>query len=65
MGRILIAPLLAGLTFSSMFTFYQPWALACGFEAGLHPVWRGAVCHALDDAAVKGRAAFGVIGADF
>jgi len=32
MGRILIATLLAGLTFSSMFTFYQPWALACGFD---------------------------------
>lgn len=32
MTRILVATLLAGLTFSSMFTFYQPWALACGFE---------------------------------
>ena len=32
MTRILAATMLAGLTFSSMFTFYQPWALACGFE---------------------------------
>ena len=32
MARILTATLLAGLTFSSMFTFYQPWALACGYE---------------------------------
>jgi MFS family permease len=30
--RVLIVTALVGWTFSSMFTFYQPWALVCGFE---------------------------------
>ncbi len=30
--RVLIVTAMVGWTFSSMFTFYQPWALASGFE---------------------------------
>ncbi len=30
--RVLIVTVMVGWTFSSMFTFYQPWALANGFE---------------------------------
>jgi len=30
--RVLLVTALVGWTFSSMFTFYQPWAIACGFE---------------------------------
>lgn len=30
--RVLIVTAMAGWTFGSIFTFYQPWALACGFE---------------------------------
>lgn len=30
--RVLLVTALVGWTFSSMFTFYQPWALACGFQ---------------------------------
>ena len=40
-------------------------ALSGGLQACLHPVRRGAVCHTLDDASVKGGAAVGVVGADF
>lgn len=30
--RVLLVTAMVGWTFSSMFTFHQPWALACGFE---------------------------------
>jgi MFS family permease len=30
--RVLLVTVLVGWTFSSMFTFYQPWALVCGFR---------------------------------
>lgn len=30
--RVLVVTAMAGWTFGSIFTFYQPWALACGFE---------------------------------